>query len=224
MTKNQIVITIDGPAGAGKTTVSKILAQKLGYKYIDTGALYRGMALAAVQQKIDPKDEAALKKMCENLTLQFVLKEQSLRLMLNGEDVSDQIRTPEITMMASAVSARPVIREFLLSVQRQMGQEKGAVFEGRDMGTVVFPEAEVKFYLDASHENRAMRRYQELASDKTITLEKVQADMEKRDYDDSHRELAPLKPAEDAVFIDSSKLTIEAVVEKMLSRIAKSMS
>ena len=224
MNPKRIVITIDGPAGAGKTTVSKILARKLGYKYIDTGALYRGIALAAKQQEIDPKDDAALKKMCGGLKLQFVIKEQDLRLLLNGEDVSDHLRTPEITMMASAVSARPVIREYLLAVQRQMGQEKGAVFEGRDMGTVVFPAAEAKFYLDASHENRAMRRYQELVSDKAVTLEQVYADMKKRDYDDSHRELAPLKPAKDAVFIDSSKLTIDEVVTEMLSRINASLS
>jgi cytidylate kinase len=219
MEKRKIVVTIDGPAGAGKTTASRILAQRLGYKYVDTGALYRAIALAAKESHINTGDNGALKKMLAGLTLDLVLKEQGPGVLLNGRDVSGLIRTPEISMMASAVSARPLVREYLLGVQRRMGREKGAVFEGRDMGTVVFPEAEAKFFLDASPDNRAMRRFRELESQGAISLEQVKADMFKRDFDDSHRKLAPLRQAEDAVRIDSSNLSIEEVLEVMLARI-----
>ncbi|MGW8187964.1 MAG: (d)CMP kinase, partial [Desulfobacterales bacterium] len=143
------VVTIDGPAGAGKTTVSRMLADRLGYRYIDTGALYRAIALAVLEGGIDSKDDAALKKICTALSLRYVQTETGPRLLSNGKDVTDRLRTPEITMLASAVSARPVVRQFLMGVQRAMGREKEAVFEGRDMGTVVFPDADVKFYLDA---------------------------------------------------------------------------
>ena len=219
MTEKKIVVTIDGPAGAGKTTASRILARRLGYKYIDTGALYRGIALAAKEADVDPDRPDQLQELLDRLTLEFVFTGDELRLRVNGKDVSDRIRTPEISMAASAVSAKPIVRAFLLDVQRRMGREKGAVFEGRDMGTVVFPEAEVKFYLDAALENRALRRYKELESDKNITLDRIRADMEKRDYNDCHRELAPLKPAADAIKIDSSGLDIEGVLGVMLSHI-----
>jgi cytidylate kinase len=219
MEKRKLVVTIDGPAGAGKTTASRILAQQLGYKYVDTGALYRAIALAAKENSIPIEDDGALKKMLDGLTLDLVLKDQGLAVLLNGRDVTSLIRTPEISMMASAVSARPLVREYLLGVQRRMGREKGAVFEGRDMGTVVFPDADVKFFLDASPENRAMRRFRELESLEAISLEQVKADMSKRDFDDSHRKIAPLKQAEDAVRIDSSNLSIDEVLEAMLSRI-----
>ncbi|MBU4318868.1 MAG: (d)CMP kinase [Proteobacteria bacterium] len=219
MEKKKIVITIDGPSGAGKTTASRMLARRLGYKYMDTGALYRGIALASKEKNIHPDDEGAMKSMLAGLTLNLVLKNNSLRLLLNERDVSDLIRTPEISMMASAVSALPLVREYLLEVQRTMGRDKGVVFEGRDMGTVVFPEAEVKFYLDASPENRAMRRYRELDSRGKISLEQVKTEMVKRDFDDSHRKLAPLKQAEGAVRIDSSNLNLEEVLDIMLSHI-----
>ena len=219
MEKKKIVITIDGPSGAGKTTASRMLARRLGYKYMDTGALYRGIALSSKEKNIHPEDEAAMKSMLAGLALNLVLKDDSLRLLLNERDVSDLIRTPEISMMASAVSALPLVREYLLEVQRTMGRDKGVVFEGRDMGTVVFPEAEVKFYLDASPENRAMRRYRELDSREKISLEQVKTEMVKRDFDDSHRMLAPLKQAEGAVRIDSSNLTLEEVLDIMLSHI-----
>lgn len=219
MNSPQIVVTIDGPAGAGKTTVSRILAQRLGYKYIDTGALYRGIALHVMESGIDPENEAALSTLCRNLDLKFERSDEGLRLFLNGKDVSEKIRTPEITMLASAVSAKPVVRHFLLDVQRRMGKEKGAVFEGRDMGTVVFPEAEMKFFLDASLSQRADRRYRELAKDPSITRQQVEADMRQRDHNDSTRDLAPLKPANDATIIDSSTIPADKVVEKMLSLI-----
>jgi cytidylate kinase len=215
-----ILITIDGPAGAGKTTVSRALAEAVGYRYIDTGALYRAVGLAAVRDGVGPEDGACLDRVCRGLTLGFDRTEAGTRLLLNGEDVTGLIRTPEMSMMASAVSARPVVRRFLLSVQKELGRHKEAVFEGRDMGTVIFPEAEVKFFLDASPRVRAERRYREMDSSASLTLEAVERDIIQRDKNDSTRAIAPLKPAQDAVIIDSSELSVGAVVEEMLAHIA----
>ena len=215
----KLLITIDGPAGAGKTTVSRALADRLGYRYIDTGALYRGVALAVKTEAVDPQSDADLKQLCNELDLAFVLTEDGLRLISNGQDISDRIRTPEITMLASTVSARPVVREYLLDLQKNMGNEKAAVFEGRDMGTVVFPAADVKFFLDASTSKRAERRFDELKSKSSQTLDEVERDIQQRDQNDRTREVAPLKPARDAIIIDSTNLTIEQVVELMVSHI-----
>lgn len=211
----RLLITIDGPSGAGKTTVSRILADRLGYRYIDTGALYRGVALAAISSGLNPDDDNGLEKLCNTLKISFVLDKKGLRLMLNDLDITDEIRTPEITMFASAVSARPVVRSFLLNLQRDLGREKGVVFEGRDMGTVVFPGADVKFFLDASPKTRAKRRYNELKSINPQPLDAVERDMDRRDKNDSTRDLAPLKPAEDAIRIDSTDISIETVVKRM---------
>ena len=213
----RLLITIDGPSGAGKTTVSRKLADRLGYRYIDTGALYRGVALAAMSSGLNPDDDNGLEELFNTLKLNFVSDKKGLRLMLNDSDITDQIRTPEITMFASAVSARPVVRSFLLNLQRDLGKEKGVVFEGRDMGTVVFPGADVKFFLDASSKIRAKRRYNELKSINPQPLEAVERDMARRDKNDSSRDIAPLKPAEDAVRIDSTDLPIETVVERMVT-------
>ena len=215
----KLLITIDGPAGAGKTTVSRALADRLGYRYIDTGALYRGVALAVKTQGINPQSDADLKQLCNRLELDFAIKDDGLHLISDGQDISDRIRSPEITMLASAVSARPVVREFLLDLQRDMGNEKAAVFEGRDMGTVVFPAADVKFFLDASTRKRAKRRFDELKSKISQTLDEVERDIQQRDQNDSTRKVAPLKPARDAIIIDSTNLTIEQVVELMVSHI-----
>jgi cytidylate kinase len=215
------VVTIDGPAGAGKTTVSRMLADRLGYRYIDTGALYRVIALAVHEGGIDSKDDAALEKMCAALSLRYVLTEKGPRLLSNGRDVTDRLRTPEITMLASAVSARPVVRHFLMGVQRAMGREKGAVFEGRDMGTVVFPDADVKFYLEAPGKIRAMRRFLELRPKTKLTFEEVERDLLRRDRNDSTRAEAPLKPAVDAIRIDSADLAPTEVVAVMLGHIEK---
>ena len=217
----KLLITIDGPAGAGKTTVSKALADRLGYRYIDTGALYRGVALAVKNRGVDPANDADLEKLCLKLKLDFVVNTGGGRLVLNGEDISGLIRTPEIAMLASAVSARPVVRAYLLDLQRNMGREKAAVFEGRDMGTVVFPEADVKFFLDASNKTRAQRRFEELKSKTTQTLAEVERDMQQRDRNDSTRDVAPLKPAPNAVIIDSTDLNVEQVVDKMVSHILR---
>lgn len=221
MKKDGLLITIDGPAGAGKTTVSKILAEKLGYRYIDTGALYRGVALEAVSRGIKAADDEAIEQMCDQISFRFVVVDKQLRLFSGTSDISDKIRTPEITMTASAISARPVVRSFLLEMQREIGQEKEVVFEGRDMGTVVFPEAEVKFFLDASPHTRAVRRFNEMKGKSDQTLEQVEQDIIQRDRNDSSREIAPLKAAEDAVRIDTTTLTLDEVVEKMIQVVAK---
>jgi cytidylate kinase len=209
-----LLITIDGPAGAGKTTVSRNLASRLGYTYVDTGALYRGVALAAVRSGVEPEDDQGLARLCGGLNIGFFQQGGRSRLQVNGEDVTDLIRTPEISMTASAVSARPVVRSFLLDVQRDLGSRRAAVFEGRDMGSVVFPDADVKFFLSADLKTRALRRYRELGA--AASLEQVEKDMASRDENDSNRALAPLAPAPDAVRIDSTDLSAEAVVETML--------
>jgi len=217
-----LLITIDGPAGAGKTTVSRMLSDSLGYKYIDTGALYRGVAWEAKKARISHDDDTGLEILCGSLRLEFVHDTDGLHLFSNGSDINGEIRTPEISMLASAVSARPVVRKYLLILQRELGKGKAAVFEGRDMGTVVFPGAEVKFYLDASVRTRAERRYKELSDKKdSPTIEEIERDIKLRDENDSKRNLAPLKPADDAVIIDSTGLDVESVVNIMISHVQK---
>ena len=215
----KLLITIDGPAGAGKTTVSKMLSEKLGYVYVDTGALYRGVALEAINRGVGSDDEEGLDEICRNLDLKFVLKDKEPLLMSGGKDISSLIRTSEVTMMASAVSAKKVVRDFLLILQRRLGEEKCAVFEGRDMGTVVFPDADVKFYLDAAVEDRAKRRYDQVKSHSKQTLDEIRKDILTRDKNDSSRNIAPLRPAEDAIIIDSTPLTAVEVVGVMMKHI-----
>ena len=215
----RLLITIDGPAGAGKTTVSRRIADYLNYKYIDTGALYRGVAFEARYAGVGQDDDIGLENLCNTLDLNFVKDERGLRLFSNNSDITDQIRIPEISMLASAVSARPVVRKYLLNLQRSMGREKGVVFEGRDMGTVVFPDADIKFYLNATQKVRAIRRYRELESKTSQTLEEVEREIRLRDENDRKREVAPMKPADDAVMVDSTNLSVNEVVEMMLDYI-----
>jgi len=221
----KLVITIDGPAGAGKTTVSKALAERLQYRYIDTGALYRGVAFEAKAKGISPDDEHELETLCRNLDLKFARNDKGVRLYSGEVDISDYIRTPEMSMMASAVSAHSVVREALLGLQRKMGAEKAAVFEGRDMGTVVFPQADVKFFLTADLKVRASRRHRELEEKKSPQkFEEVEKDMARRDTNDSSRAAAPLKPADDAISIDSTQYSVAAVIELMMKHINEKMA
>jgi CMP/dCMP kinase len=212
-----LLITIDGPAGAGKTTVSRSLARKLGYRYLDTGALYRAVALKAIENKAS--SDRDLEKLCQNLSINFIHEDGVFRLFCNGEDVTDRIRTDEISMMASKISAKRVVRKALLNLQREIGEKKDVIAEGRDMGTVVFPDADIKFFLDASTKTRAVRRYQEIGRHSSQTLKQVEDQIRKRDKNDSSRELAPLKAAPDAIMIDSTKFSAEQVVEQMLTYI-----
>ncbi len=212
-----LLITIDGPAGAGKTTVSKMLAGELGYRYLDTGALYRAVAWAVRAAAVRSDDDRGLGEICEKLQLRVGQR----RLVLDGVDITDRIRSPEITMLASAVSARPVVRQALLGIQREAGRAKGLVAEGRDMGTVVFPEADLKFFLEATVRQRALRRYAQYGKAGDQTLERIEADIRRRDNDDSGREIAPLKPAGDAEVIDSTAMTARRVVDLMLTRVGQ---
>jgi cytidylate kinase len=214
------IITIDGPAGAGKTTVSKSLAKALGCVYVDTGALYRGVAYEISRRKIDWEDDQALGAFLETLDLYFTRDKDDLKLMSSGEDITGFIRTPEVTMLASVSSARQQVRDALLDIQRQIGASTDAVFEGRDMGTVVFPEAAHKFFLFADLDVRAKRRFDEMA-DESRDIHTVKSQMETRDQNDSTRASAPLKPADDAVRIDSSGLSVDQVVKKMIECIEK---
>ena len=210
-----LLITIDGPAGAGKTTVSKMLAGKLGYRYLDTGALYRAVALEVRAAGFRPDDDRGLGDVCDTLRLSV----EKNRLVSNGVDITDRIRSPEISMLASAVSARPVVRQALLGIQREMGRLGGLVAEGRDMGTVVFPEADLKFFLDATVRQRAIRRFAQFDKGDGQTLEQIEQDISRRDANDSSRDIAPLRPADDAVNIDSTAMTARQVVGLMMARV-----
>jgi cytidylate kinase len=208
------IVAIDGPAGAGKSTVARELAKRLGFSRIDTGAIYRSVALAAREAGVAWDDELGLKKLLDGgLALEF----DGERVILGGKDVSQTIRTPEISRGASVVSARAVVRQRLLGLQRDLGRRaaSGAVLEGRDIGTVVFPDADVKFYLTASDEARARRRYDELREKGlAVDLSEVLADQRRRDKDDSERAIAPLKPAQDALLVDTTGKGLEEVVER----------
>ncbi|MCG8619414.1 MAG: (d)CMP kinase [Desulfobacterales bacterium] len=214
------IVTIDGPAGAGKTTVSKQLAAALGCVYVDTGALYRGVAYEINRRDVNWQDETALNRFLEDLDLSFEMTGQDLVLTSSGEDITPFIRTPEITMLASSTSALPAVRQALLGIQKQIAATRDAVFEGRDMGTAVFPDAPFKFFLFADLSIRAQRRHEEMGTSGT-GLETVQSQMAKRDKDDETRKTNPLKPAEDAVSVDSTHMTVDQVVEKMQGVIEK---
>jgi len=212
--KRGFVVAIDGPAGAGKSTVARQLARKLGFSMIDTGAIYRAVALAARRSGVAWDDDEGLRKLLDG-GLELAFRDD--RVILDGHDVSEAIRTPEISRGSSVVSARPVVREKLLGLQRDLGRgaPRGAVLEGRDIGTVVFPEAQVKFFLTASDEARAQRRWTELSEKGlSLTLQDVLADQRRRDKDDTERAIAPLKAAPDAIRIDTTGIDLDAVVER----------
>jgi cytidylate kinase len=212
------IITIDGPAGAGKTTVSRLLAKKLGCVRVDTGALYRAVAFEIDRQAVPWQNDDALEAFLSGLDLNVVLENEEMRVLSSGRDITSFIRTPEITMLASATSARPAVRAVLLDIQRRIAHQQDAVFEGRDMGTVVFPDATAKFFLKADLAVRAKRRFNEIPDPET-DLARITADMAARDDQDARRTQAPLKPAPDAVLIDSSRLTAVQVVDEMLKHL-----
>jgi cytidylate kinase len=211
------IVAIDGPAGAGKSTVARQVAQRLGFALVDTGAIYRCVALKASRLGIDWTDEVALGPVAREAHIDFHFEQGVNRVRLDGEDVTDAIRAPEMSKGASTVSARPAVRAALLDLQRQLARaEAGAVLEGRDIGTVVFPDAEAKVFLTASPETRARRRFEELrAKGSDVAYETVLADQLTRDHEDESRPIAPLKPAPDAVRVDSSGLTTDEVVARI---------
>lgn len=219
--KQPLIIAIDGPSGVGKSTLSRRLAKQLKYVNIDTGAMYRSVALAAHRAGIAMDDEAALAGLCKDLQISFVRQDDTERVLLNGEDVSGAIRTPEISLLSSRVSAHPGVRRALVELQRRMGEKGGVVLEGRDIGTVVFPEADVKFFLVATAEERGMRRFLELqAKGLDVDLGQTIEEVEARDAADCQREHAPLRQAEDAVLIDTTHLDIDGVLDRMLQVVA----
>ena len=214
-----IAIAIDGPAGAGKSTIAKLAAKELGFIYVDTGALYRTIGLAAFRRGYTAEDKAEIIAMLNEITVELAFNEKKEQIvLLDKEDVSGLIRTPEISMMASAVSAIPEVRAYLLDLQRNMAHTNNVIMDGRDIGTVVLPDAKLKIFLSASAECRARRRYDELIEKgMDVKYEDILRDVETRDYNDSHRDIAPLKPAEGAVMVDTSGEDLETSVNKLLN-------
>lgn len=219
-----INVAIDGPAGAGKSTIAKAAAKELGFIYVDTGALYRTVALNAVRQgAIDSTDKIVDMLNTTDVKLGFG-KDGAQRVYLNGEDVSDLIRTPEISMGASKVSAIPEVRAYLLDLQRNIARENNVIMDGRDIATVVLPDANPKIFLFASPECRAKRRYKELVEKgESVTFEEVLSDVNQRDYQDSHRDIAPLKPTDNSVMADTSKLTLEQSIQLIINIIKENI-
>jgi len=221
----RIVIAIDGPSGSGKSTVGRRLAERLGYRYLDTGATYRVAALRAEELSIDIDDEDKLARVCSDMEILFVQDGNEIKTFCNGKDVSEAIRKPEISSLASEISTKKAVRDILVEMQRRMGAGGGVVAEGRDIGTVVFSGAELKFFLDATPEERGKRRFNELMEKGIrVSLEETIAEMRRRDQRDRRRELAPLRKAEDTLVIDSTHMTIDEVVEKMFKEARRRIS
>lgn len=222
--KQFIAAAIDGPAGAGKSTIARTAAKKLGFIYIDTGAMYRSIGLACLNKGIDPGDAGAVEALLPDIAISIVFKDGEQHIILNGNDVSDDIRTESVSMAASRVSAVPAVRAFLLELQRGFARENNVIMDGRDIGTVVLPDAQVKIFLTASPESRARRRTDQLA-EKGIQADyqAVLDDIIKRDYNDTHRETAPLKAADDAVLVDTTELTLPESIDAVTSIIKEKL-
>lgn len=225
MTRGRLIIAIDGPSAAGKTSAARTLAKRLGYLYLDSGALYRAIAWKVSQSGLDPKENQRLVELLSKTEIRVKAQGDDFRVWVDDLDVTSQLRAPAISRLASAVSSIPAVRQKLLEVQRQLGGKGGVVVEGRDIGTVVFPSADLKFYLDATLQVRGNRRYQELkamghAVDEGNVLEEVKV----RDEKDSRREIAPLKKAEDAMVLDSTGMTLDEVVDRMMAEVQKKLA
>lgn len=219
-----MIITVDGPAGAGKSTVARELAKKLGFSYLDSGAIYRTLTLAVLKGRVNPYEEKEVIKILKSSRLKFTEveenKEKVFKSFLNGKNVSEEIRTPLVSKWVSVISLHPSVRERLLYFQREWARGRNVVCDGRDMGTIVFPEAEVKFFLEASPEVRTLRRYQEMKEKGTdISLEAIRKNIVSRDRIDSERKISPLSKAVDAIVIDTSQMTAERVVEKLFEKV-----
>lgn len=220
--KNHIQIAIDGPGGAGKSTVSKAIAARLGIVYVDTGALYRTVGYYVRSAEVDPKDGEAVSALLPNINIEVKYENGSQRVYLNGEDLGDRIRTPEMSMYASAVSAIPAVRAFLLDTQKDIARKNSVIMDGRDIGTVILPDADLKVFLTASPECRARRRYDELvAKGQNVRYEDVLDEMNERDKNDSTRATAPAVAAADAITFDNTGMGLEETVEKIISMIAE---
>ncbi|HUU40872.1 MAG TPA: (d)CMP kinase [Desulfatiglandales bacterium] len=214
------IITIDGPTGSGKSTVSRLLAKKLKYRYLDTGAMYRVVGLAIRRAGVDLRNEKEVEKICKNLNISFINRGEEIRVYLENEDITEAIREPAMDLMTSSASAVSAVRKIMIELQRKIGSQGELVAEGRDMGTVVFPKAQHKFYLDALLEARVDRRFHERQKKGiTISREKVKEDLIKRDYQDMNRSISPLRPAEDAEIVDTTGLDPQQVVENIINRI-----
>lgn len=215
-----INVAIDGPAGAGKSTVARAAAQKLGYIYVDTGALYRAVGVYCLRNSIVTTDVDGVGAILKDITVELKFIDGVQHVFLNGDDVSTEIRLPEASMAASNVSAIPSVRAFLFDLQRDIAAKNNCLMDGRDIGTVVLPNAQVKIFLTADPEERAMRRYKELIEKGSkVTFEEVLEDLKVRDYNDSHREIAPLKPAEDSVIVNTTGMTLEESINTIIKTV-----
>lgn len=211
-----INVAIDGPAGAGKSTISRAAAKAVGFIYVDTGALYRTVGVNALRNKLDTKSPEQVGNTLKTIKVELKFVDDVQHVFLNGEDVSDEIRLPEASMAASNVSAIPAVREFLFDLQRNIAKTNNCIMDGRDIGTVVLPDANIKIFLTAAPEERAMRRFKELREKgNSDTFEEVLADLKKRDYNDSHRKIAPLRPAADSIIVDTTGLDLQQSIDKI---------